>query len=86
MFGVMDQFRSVLNIHPTFHCFSIFICFIITPDCVVAIKVTHYDFSRLMTRRVFVCKRRIRWFIYACHSKAFQVDVVVTVNIGVMDI
>ena len=90
LFGVMDQFQ-ILNIHPTFHCFSIFICFIITRDCVVAIKVTHYDFNRLMTRRVLVCRKRIRWFIYACHSKAFQVDgkdfhVVVTVNIGVIDI
>ena len=80
----MDRFQ-ILNIYPTFHCFSIFICFIVAPDCVVAIKVTHYDFSRLMTRRVFVCKRRIRWFIHACHSKAFQVDeknfhVVDTVN------
>ena len=57
----------------------------------MAIKVTHYDFSRLMTRKVFVCKKRIKWFMYVCHSKAFQVDekdfqVVVTVNIGVIDI
>ena len=90
LFRVMDQFQ-IVNIHPTFHCFSIFICFIITPDCVVAIKVTHYDFNGLMARGVFVCKRRIRWFINTCHSKTFQVDgkvfhVVVTVNIGVIDI
>ena len=44
-----------------------------------------------MTRKVFVCKKRIKWFMYVCHSKAFQVDekdfqVVVTVNIGVIDI
>ena len=57
----------------------------------MAIKVTHYDFNRLITRGGFVCKRRIRWFIYTCHSKAFQVDgkdfyVVVTVNIGAIDI
>ena len=90
LFRVMDQFQ-IFNIHPIFHCFSIFICFIITPDCVVAIEVIHYDFNRLMTRGVFVYKRRIRWFIYTCHSKAFQVDgkdfhVVVAVNIGVTDI
>ena len=57
----------------------------------MAIKVTHYDFNRLMIRGVFVCKRRIRRFIYTCHSETFQVDgkdfhVVVTVNIGVIDI
>ena len=90
LFRIMDQFQ-ILNIHPTFHCFSIFICFTIAPVCVVAIKVIHYDFSRLMTRRAFACKRRIRWFIYAFPCKAFQVvgkdfHVVVTVNIGVVDI
>ena len=44
-----------------------------------------------MTRRTFVCKRCILWFMYACHSKVFEVDgknfhVVVIVNIGVIDI
>ena len=90
LFRIMDQFQ-ILNIYPTFHCFSYLFVFIIAPDCVVAIKVTHYYFSKLMTRRVFVRKRRIRWFIHACDSKAFQMyekdfQFAVTVNTSLIDI